>query len=159
MEAGSVLPADEIDPMSGVKAPKSDEEGKGLLSTLFKQGRNLFTSPPKGEGAATSAQGVGETDLSEATREFLAQAGTRAIEWTIQTGLKGVDDFDESKGPTFGDQLVQVYKESFLARLALEKEFDAAEEHIQQLDFALQTRDMELAEARSQLEELRRELQ
>jgi len=159
MEAGSVLPADEIEPMSGVKAPKSDEEGKGLLSTLFKQGRNLFTSPPKGEGAATLAQGVGETDLSEATREFLAQAGTRAIEWTIQTGLKGVDDFDESKGPTFGDQLVQVYKESFLARLALEKEFDAAEEHIQQLDFALQTRDMELAEARSQIEELRRELQ
>jgi len=31
MEAGSVLPADEIEQMSGVNAPKSDEEGKGLL--------------------------------------------------------------------------------------------------------------------------------
>lgn len=38
----------------GDKAPKSDEESKGLLSTLFKKGKNLFTSPQRGKGTTST---------------------------------------------------------------------------------------------------------
>ena len=156
MEAGSVLPADEIEPMSGVKAPKSDEEGKGLLSTLFKQGRNLFTSPQRGEGmAATSAEGIEEADLTEATREYLAKAATRFIERIIQLGFKGVDDFDESKGATFGDQMIEVLERSLMARLAGEKQIAEAEAHIQNQDFHIQSVEVENAELASKIEALR----
>jgi hypothetical protein len=108
MEAGAAgdgAPSkDNLEETSGDKAPKSDEENKGLLSTLFKEGRNLFTSPQRGEGVgATSAEGIEEADLTEATREYLAKAATKFIERAIQLGFKGVDDFDESKGTTFGD--------------------------------------------------------
>ena len=88
MEAGAAgdgAPSKEnLEETSGDKAPKSDEESKGLLSTLFKQGRNLFTSPQRGEGAgATSAEGIEEADLTEATREYLAKAATKFIERII----------------------------------------------------------------------------
>jgi hypothetical protein len=135
-----------LEETSGDKAPKSDEESKGLLSTLFKQGRNLFTSPQRGEGAgATSAEGIEEADLTEATREYLAKAATKFIERAIQLGFKGVDDFDESKGATFGDQMIEVLERSLMARLAGEKQIDEAEAHIQIAEEAVKLAEAERA--------------
>jgi hypothetical protein len=107
-----------LEDTSGDKAPKSDEESKGLLSTLFKQGKNLFTSPQRGEGtAATSAEGIEEADLTDTTREFLAKGSTQFIERAIKLGLKDVDDFDESKGTTYGVQMIEVLEKSLVAQV------------------------------------------
>ncbi len=149
-----------LEETSGDKAPKSDEESKGLFNTLFKQGRNLFTSPQRGEGtAATSAEGIEEADLTDATREFLAKSATKYIERTIQLGFKDVDDFDESKGSTFGDQMIEVLEKSLRVRVELEKQSDEAEDHIQNLNFHIQSVEVENAELASKNEILRLELQ
>ena len=150
----------DLEETSGDKAPKSDEESKGLLSTLFKKGKNLFTSPQRGEGtAATSAEGIEAADLTDATREFLAKAATQFIERAIELGLKDVDDFDESKGATYGDQMIEVLEKSLGARVEWEKQFDEAEAHIQNLDFHIQSVEVENAELASKNEILRLELQ
>jgi hypothetical protein len=38
----------------------------------------------------------------------LAQAATQFIETIIRLRLKDVEDFDESKGATYGDQMIEV---------------------------------------------------
>jgi hypothetical protein len=125
MDAGpgdGVSDKNNLEDTIGDKASKLDEQSKGLLSTLFKQGKNLFTSPQRGEGTATtSEEGIEETDLTDATREFLAKGVTQFIERDIKLGLKDVDDFDESKGATYGVQMIEVLEKSVVTRVQLEK--------------------------------------
>ena len=109
--------------------------------------------------AATSAEGIEEADLTEATREYLAKAATRFIERAIQLAFKGVDDFDESKGATFGDQMIEVLERRLMERVAGEKQLDEVEAHIQNLDFHIQSVEVENAELASKNEILRLELQ
>ncbi len=101
MEAGPVDGMTDkinLETTSNDKETKSDEERKGLIKTLFKQGKKIFTSLHRGEGAVTSPEGTEETVLVDAAREFLAQDETQLIERVIKLGLKDVEDFDESKG-------------------------------------------------------------
>jgi hypothetical protein len=80
----------------------------------------LFTSTQKGEStSATSAEGIEETDLTDATREFLSKGVTQFIERTIKFGLKDVDDFDESNGTTYGVQMIEVLEKSLMLRVEL----------------------------------------
>ena len=125
--------------MSGDKAPKSDEESKGLFSSLFSQGRNLFTSSQRGEGEASSAETTEEAVRADATRENLARAATQFIETIIRLRLKDVDDFDESKGANYGDLMIDVLNKSLMVRAELEKREDEEETHIQQLEFHIQS--------------------
>ena len=68
----------------------------------------MFTSPQRGEGAASSAETAKEAVRADATREHLARAATQFIETIIRMRLKDVDDFDESKGANYEDLMIDV---------------------------------------------------
>ena len=144
--------------MNGDKAPKSDEESKGLLSSLFSQGRNLFTSPQRGEGAASSAETDEEAVRADVTREHLARAATQFIETIIRMRLKDVDDFDESKGTNYGDLMIDVLNKSLMVRAELEKREDKTEEYMKQLEFHIQSIEVEITVFANKNEILRLEL-
>ena len=140
------------------KAPKSDEESKGLLSTLFSQGRNLFTSPQRGEGAASSAEATEEAVREDTTREHLSWVVTQFIETINRLRLKDVDDFDESKGTNYGDLMIDVLNKSLMVRAELEKREDKTEEYMKQLEFHIQSIEVEITVFANNNEILRLEL-
>jgi hypothetical protein len=52
-------------------------------------------------------------------REFLVQTETQFIKRTFKLGLKDVEDFDESKGSTYGTQLIEMLDKSLMLRTEL----------------------------------------
>ncbi len=68
------------------------------------------------------------------------------IETIIRLCLKNVEDFDESKGVTYGDQMTEVFNKRLMTRVGLEKEGDEVETHIQHLEFHIQSIEVELTE-------------
>ena len=99
----------------------------------------MFTSPQRGEGAASSAETAKEAVRADATREHLARAATQFIETIIRMRLKDVDDFDESKGANYGDLMIDVLNKSLMVPAELEKREDEVEAHIQQMEFHIQS--------------------